>query len=281
MPVQPEVSFRAGCALLRGRVFLPKLRAPRAIVVLNGATGVPARYYDGFAAWLAESRDIACLTYDYRDFGKSARGHARRSSATMTDWGVHDQQAARDFAVSHFPDVPLWIIGHSLGGLCLPFQRNLDQIDRVITVGSGAVHVCDHPWPYQALARVFWSSPILGLAEVLGFLPGRALRLGPDLPLGVYRQWRRWCTRKDFVHSDIGRHLPWPDWRALTAPMKFVAMSDDALVPPAAVWRLMQLYPEAWKTQAVLRPETYGVPKLGHIAVFDPKHRAVWPDIIA
>ena len=141
--------FYSGGQKLQGRCFGTYTR-PRAVAVLHGATGVPQRYYARFARWLAEARNIACLTYDYRDFGSSARGHVKRSSATLADWGVHDQQAARDFVANAFPGTPLWVIGHSLGVFCLPFQHNLDLIDRVITVARGLVHVRDHPWPYQA-----------------------------------------------------------------------------------------------------------------------------------
>lgn len=278
--VQPDVAFKSGSHTLKGRVFHPR-SAPRAVVVLNAATGVPARFYHAFAAWLAETQELACLTYDYRDFGASKRAHPRRSTATMADWGVHDQDAARHFAMRNFPGVPVWVLGHSLGGLCLPFQTDLDKIARVITVGSGAIHVRDHPWPYQALVRLFWSAPVRALAELAGYLPGRALRLGPDVPLGVYRQWRRWCTSPGFYHSDVGHSLPPANWTGLTAPMTFIACSDDVMVPPVAVWRLMQNYPEARKTQHVLRPAAFQLETLGHIDIFAEKNRAAWPAIVA
>lgn len=280
LPRHEEVSFRSGEYVLKGQVFRP-VGIPRAIVVLNGATGVAARFYVPFATWLAEENGLACLIYDYRDFGASARKHPRESRATMADWATHDQQSARDFAMTQFPGVPVWVIGHSLGAMTLPFQQKLERIARVIAVGAGAVHVRDHPWPYQATARVFWSWPIRALSRARGFLPGRALGFGPDLPLGVYLQWRKWCTRRDSLTSDIGTRLPYPDWAGVRCNMKFVAMSDDALVPAAAVWRLMQFYPEAMKQQLVLRPETFDVPELGHINVFAERNRAAWPAILA
>src|SRR5690606_41517993 len=80
---------------------------PVAAVVLSGAVGVAQGYYTDFARWLAEERGIACLTYDYRDFGASATGRLRRSDATMTDWGVSDQMAARAFVEATFPGLPV------------------------------------------------------------------------------------------------------------------------------------------------------------------------------
>lgn len=274
-----EVTFRSGAAPLSGRLFRPA-RPARAIAVLNGATGVPQSFYRHFAHWLAESRGIACLTFDYRDFAASARGPVRASPATMVDWGLHDQQAARDWARQAMPDLPLWVIGHSLGGFMLPFQRGLDAIARVVTVASGPVNVHDHPWPYRAVAAAFWYGPAPVLTRALGYLPGRRLGAGADLPGGVYWQWRRWCTAPGFFSADLGGALPYPDWAGVTAPVKLVAVADDDLVPPAAVWRLSHFYAEAPKRQLVLKPEDFGGRKIGHIGAFRQGNTRIWDAIV-
>lgn len=274
------VQFHSGEYLLKGQLFAPSTNLV-AIVVLNGATGVPARFYDAFARWLAAEKGIACLTYDYRDFAGSMRTPVRRSSVKMSDWGIYDQEAARDFAKSLFPDAPLWVIGHSLGTICLPLQRNLSEIDRVISVASGLVNVRDHPWPYQAVAWMFWFGPVPLITLGAGYMPGKALRIGSDLPSGVYWQWRRWCINRSFYTQEFGKELSFPDWTGLTAETKFVAIADDVMVPLEAVWRLMQCYPAAPKTQMVLRPGDYGLSSVGHINVFSEKNRAAWEGIIA
>lgn len=275
-----EIAFRSGEYILKGQLFHP-VTTPRAVAVVNGATGVPARFYRAFALWLAEEKGLACLIYDYRDFGASADRPLRESDATMADWGVLDQQAARDYAKVKFPGTPLWVIGHSLGGFCLPFQQDLGQIARVITVASGLVHVRDHPWPYQALARFFWFGPVPLFTRLMGYMPGKALRVGTDIPSGVYWQWRRWCTRRDFFSQDFGGDLPFPDWVGVTAPMKFVAISDDDLAPPKTIWKTMRCYPAARKTQITVTPSDAGVEKLGHLNVFTERARAAWDMIVA
>src|SRR5690606_29049703 len=63
---------------------------PVAAVVLSGAVGVAQGYYTDFARWLAEERGIACLTYDYRDFGAWSTVSLRRTKATMTVRGYAD-----------------------------------------------------------------------------------------------------------------------------------------------------------------------------------------------
>ncbi|MEM8774452.1 MAG: alpha/beta fold hydrolase [Pseudomonadota bacterium] len=275
-----EVSFPSGEHTLKGHLFLPS-RDPSTIVILNGATGVKARFYESFAKWLASEKGVACLTYDYRHFGASSLEDIRTSKAIMSDWGVHDQEAARAFVAKTLPGLRVWVIGHSLGAMCLPFQRNLDEIDRVIAVTSGLVHVSDHPWPYQALARAFWYGPFPLATLLMGYMPGKKMRVGEDLPPGVYWQWRKWCTRREFYAGDFGRELPFPDWAGLKAPIKFVAAADDAITPPKTVWRLMQCYPSAPKTQLVLEPEAFGLQNIGHINVFAEKSKAVWEKIVS
>jgi len=250
---------------------------PVLAVVINAATGVRAAYYGPFAEWLSHERNAACLIWDYRDFGASGRPH--HSNAGMTDWGVTDSNAARSWLQGRFPALPLWVVGHSLGGMALPFQSGLDRIARAITVAAGPGHVSEHPWPFQAQARALWY--LLGPASVaaLGYLPGRALGLGHDLPAPVFRQWRRWCIDRRSLMGDPD--LPPPGRPGLTCPVKLVALADDVMIPPQAVWRLGDWMPAATVTRQVITPADYGLPAIGHIGAFAPRNRALWPDLIA
>lgn len=279
-PQHRTARIRSGEKTLIGRLVHPR-GAPKAVAILNGATGVKARFYEPFADWLAAEKGIACLTYDYRDFGASAKDHVRSSSAKMSDWGVHDQQAARDWIARVMPGVPIWVIGHSLGGFMLPFQRDLDKIARVITVASGPVNIRDHPWPYQGLARLFWFGHAPIAAKLVGYLPGKRLGFGPDLPSGVYWQWRKWCTRPGFFADDFGAALSYPDWTGVTCPVKVTAVADDDLVPTKAVWRLMDFYRAAPVSQCVLRPQAFGFDRIGHIDAFATANAACWDTLIA
>ncbi len=274
-----DIEIRSDLTRLRGRVFRPK-GLPKAAIILHGATAVPQRFYQEFARWLT-TLGYGVLTYDYRDFGESLRGDLRDSRATMAQWGVIDQSAAQSELERQFPGTPIWAIGHSLGGLMMPFQPNAARFERIITLGSGPVHLRDHPWPYRALAAAFWFGPAAWLVPVLGKFPGRLLGFGPDLPRGVFRQWRRWCTSNGFFTGDIHRELPPPDLSHITARMKFVAVSDDPQVPPKAVWKGMQYFTEAHKKQLTLKPENFGLEGIGHIRAFAAENAATWPEIIA
>ncbi|KIC34042.1 alpha/beta hydrolase family protein [Leisingera sp. ANG-S5] len=273
------VRFAAGDAVLAGRLYHPAGPA-RAAVVLNGATGVPQGYYRHFARWLAAERQMACLTYDYRDFGASARMHPRRSQATMGDWALADQPAARTEMQRHYAGVPMYVIGHSLGAMLMPLQEGLTDVARMIVVAGGLVHHHDHPWPYRALALAFWFGHVPALVRALGYLPGRAVGFGADLPAGVYWQWRRWCTTPGSYLPETGTTLPQPRWAETGIPVDLFAMADDDVVPPLAVWRLGDAYGDVPQRRIVLDPQQAGVQKIGHLGAFARANAALWPRLL-
>ncbi len=274
-----SVMIKSEGAVLAGRLLTP-LGPARAAVVLHGAAGVPAGYYRAFAEWLATERNCAVLTYDYRDFGASARGSFSKAKSTMVDWGLRDQAAALETLGRLAPDVPRWVIGHSLGGLWLGFHPAMAGVERVITVASGLIHVTDHPVGFGLKARLFWHGPIPFMARRLGYLPGSMLGFGADLPLGVYEDWRRWCLTRGFHLSDVGQRLPGPLPGRVTARMRVVAVSDDPWVPPSAVWRLLAMHPEAFLQQLVLRPGDFRLRRIGHLGAFHRSNAVVWPALV-
>lgn len=130
--VGEAVQIGAEGARLAGR-FYPAQGVARAHLVLHGATGVPQRYYAPFATWAAE-QGVGVLTYDYRDFGESQYRSLRQSDAIFADWAVRDQTAAEAMLAQLAPEGPLWLLGHSLGGLGFPFVRHDPRLERMTTV---------------------------------------------------------------------------------------------------------------------------------------------------
>ena len=266
-------------AVLQGRLFSPPA-APRLAVVIHPATGISQTYYAKFAAWLADSRQAAVLTYDYRDLGASARGPVKASRASMSDWGVHDQSAALDFLCARHPELPVWVVGHSLGGLCVPWHAQARRIERLITVAAGPAHFTRHPLGFLPMVVWFWylGGPLL--TKLYGYLPGKLGGLGTDLPAGVFWQWRRWCTTRRFNRPDWGVAMPEPDLASVTAEMSLIAISDDVMITPDCVRLLAEFYPAARISYQEITPQSIGVDEIGHLRVFSERCRAAWPMLI-
>ncbi len=265
-------------AEILGQFFMPDHK-PFAVVVLSGATGVPQGYYRDFATWLAQERGLACLTYDYRDFGRSRGGPLRQSTADMAAWGVRDAEAARKAARRLAPDTPLWLLGHSLGALLPPAQKNPEEIARVIGVATGFVHWTDHPMPYRLLPMLFWFGVGPMLTRALGYMPGRAIGFGADLPPHVFWQWRKWCTTRGFFAEDL-RTSAIPPWRphALSGPVTLFSVADDEMMPSRCTQALADAYGVA--DHLMLDPAAYGLKGVGHLGAFARRNRALWPGIL-
>lgn len=222
---------------------------------------------------------MACLTYDYRDMGRSSSGPMQQSKADMVDWGVSDQVAARRAMRREVPHTPLWVIGHSLGAMLLPNQPDTEDIARVIAVASGFVHHSDHPWPYRAKASAFWYALGPVPTRLAGYLPGKQLGLGADLPAQVFWQWRRWCTSRAFYAADIGGRLPPARWTARAA-VRLVTFADDTLAPAHCTRRLARAFGRR-AVQVEIDPEQYGLSSVGHSGMFLRRNSALWPHLIA
>lgn len=275
MQAEPEKhEISAEGARLAGTYYPPQ-GAAQANLVLHGATGVPQRFYRHFAHWAA-ARGIGVLTYDYRDFGESQWRPMRQSDATFADWAVRDQVAAQTKLAELAPEGPLWVLGHSLGGLGLPFHGQSERVEKIVTVGAGIGHFMDHPWGYRPKVLAFWF--LLGpvATTLAGYMPGKRLLLGADLPAGVYWQWRRWCTRRDFYDRDIGRSLPLPDYTFSGPEIRICVARDDVVVPPVAVRRYAERLAPSGAEYHCLDPADYGLPGLGHIEVLARENARAW-----
>ncbi len=274
-----DFRFPSGPANLSARLYRPMV-PPETVVVLNSATGVPRDYYQHFARWLARDRGIASLTYDYSGFGHSLNGRMQDVTATMSDWALMDMPAARAEMRRRYPDAQHWTIGHSIGGMLGPIQPDVEQIDRLICVCSGLVTLSDHPWPYRALAALFWYGHVPVLTRALGYLPGKAVGFGQDLPARVYWQWRKWCTNPLNYVPEIGNALPDVSWSDMAGSVDLVTFTDDEMVPPQAVWRLADLFgPNAGRH--LIDPQDHGMPVVGHIGAFARRNSGIWPRLIA
>ena len=87
-------------------------------LVVNGATGFGREFYLKFASYCA-ARGYHTLVYDYRGMGASAPAALDTELARMSDWGLLDMPAALELLAARFAALPLFTLGHSIGGQLL------------------------------------------------------------------------------------------------------------------------------------------------------------------
>jgi predicted alpha/beta hydrolase len=253
---------------------------PTGVVVLAGATGVPQRYYAPFARHLAAA-GFAVVTFDYRGIGGSRPARLRGFKGGMGDWGERDLAGViewvRDSPHGH---LPLYFVGHSVGGQILPLAPNAGRFRAAYLVASQSGH-----WRlWSGLRRVYigtmWHLGVPLVTTVLGHFPAALLGGGEDLPPQVAKDWARWGRHRRYVLS----HRPDTAQRfaAVRMPVRLVSFPDDPIAPPRAVTELATYYANAQVVRREVRPTEIGRDRIGHFGYFRERVGApLWHDAVA
>lgn len=254
--------------------------------MLHPGAGIDQLRYRYFAHFLADA-GVPTLTYDYRGIGASRPGSLRGFDATMEDWAEHDSAAAIGWLRERFPTAEMVGVAHSIGSLLQGGAPNAREQALVVMIGAHTGYYGDYRMPYRLPMAAMWHAFMPALAQVFGYFPGRALRLGEDMPRGVALQWagrRSADLRTGPGETGHERRLRLLDHCAgLGYPVRMVLASDDAFATPASVGRLLAYYPGVRVLERlVVTPEEAGVERLGHFGFFRRRPGAVlWPRLLA
>jgi len=246
--------------------------AVRGYAVIAPAMGVTQRYYAPFAAWLA-THGIHALTFDYRGMGRSRPASLRGFAADLTTWARVDAGAALADVATRAGHLPIYWIGHSLGGQVVPMIPGADRIARLITVAGGSGY-----WRY-ASRSLRWRAPLLWYVivpaslRIAGYFPGRTLRMVSDVPHGAMAQWRRWCLHPDYAPGAEGAAVR-AEYAALRTPILSLSFTDDEYMSAASIASLHAFYSGANRQMVRLAPADIGVASIGHFGFFRERFAA-------
>jgi predicted alpha/beta hydrolase len=254
------------------------LESPRAhgTLAINGATGFRREFYLKFANYCAQ-RGYHALVYDYRGIGASARTPLSGEQARMSDWGRLDMPAALETLAARFPHLPLFTVGHSVGGQligCMPNQARA-RAHLMIATSTGYWRRQRVPFRYQAL--IFWKLYGPWMLRRLGYVPRGVVWTGESLPRGVFLQWRKWCLDPAPFGPQLDEDMRDSQFAAVRAPLLAWGFSDDPIATPAAVEALLVSYRNAGIERRWTAPAEAGVRSIGHHGFFSERHRdSLW-----
>lgn len=260
---------------LAGTRFASAERA-KAVVLLPAAMGVAQDFYAPFAQFLA-GQGFAAITFDYRGMGKSVpprhRASLRGFKADLFDWAERDYNAALHEAKAWHPDVPLLVVGHSLGGQLPGLLPDNHLIDGLITVAAGSGY-----WPHNApqLKRIVWLMWYFAVplsTPLFGYFPGKRLRMVGDLPKGVIHQWAQWCKSPYYVVDAAGNPIR-EGFEKIRVPMLSLSFSDDELMSKRSIDSLLDCYKNAQLERRHIAPHDVGATRVGHFGFFRPQFKA-------
>ena len=251
--------------------------APRAFILICSATALRQQFYWKFAEWMT-TQGYGVLTFDYRGIGASLNGRSvRDSSARKQDWGQLDMPAALDYLVCKFPDLPIHLVGHSVGGQLIGLMPNHERLERIVTVGSSSGYLYNLASGTRLFAAFLLKVYIPISAKLLGYVPTRWIGWGEDLPAQVALQWAAWCTRPGYVLNALGSDVAVDFFDQIKGPILWLTATDDPIATPENIDDMLRLYENASVTRSRINPREYGLERIGHVGFFRARNAKLWP----
>lgn len=278
LPKPVAIACRDGLSL-HGHLWESASRGAAGKVIINPATGVPARFYHRYARFLA-ARGFDVLTYDYRGIGLSRPGRLRGCGYRWRDWGELDFEAAIRF-LDERGEGPLLVVGHSIGGFLPGLAESGARVTRMLTVGAQFAWWGDYARSCRLRLFLKWHLAMPLLTALCGYFPGRRLGWLEDLPADVANEWSFRGPRFERSHPRAEREAVTARMHAFGASILAVTVSDDALGTLAAARRTLRYYAGAERTLVHLSPADCGRDAIGHFNLFHDMHASgFWLDTI-
>lgn len=204
--------------------------SPRAIVVLVHGAGEHSGRYEDVAAALTAS-GIAVYALDHRGHGRS---DGPRALIDRVDRGVADVERLATLAQATHPDVPLFALGHSLGGMLALVWAARHGDGSAGLVLSGALAALPEVPPAltlvgRALSVLAPRMPLIGIdAELISRDPAAVAAYRTDPLVHHGRLPARTAAE---IAGTVSR-LP-ETAAAITIPALIMYGTEDRLCPPA------------------------------------------------
>lgn len=268
--------------VLQGRLYGDATTCKAAMLIVP-AMGVPQKFYADFAAWLAAQGHVV-FTFDYRGIGESRPAAMRRSlrglQADVNTWAEQDTAAALAWLDGRVaPGTPIHWLGHSLGGQIFGMVPNRDRVSRVITVGVGTGYWLHQSAKVRSYVWWLWYVVCPIVMPVFGYFPGKRLRKVGDLPLGVMRQWRRWCLDRDYLVG-VGGEGVRSDYAAVRTPILSLSFTDDEYMSATNTDHMHAFFSNAPREMRRFDPHDVGTGRIGHFGFFRKRFApTLWPQV--
>lgn len=251
--------------------------SPQAKIIIASATGVPQLFYRRFAEYMTQ-HGFQLLSFDYRGIADSAPPTLKNFEMSYLDWGALDLAGA----IKYYADdsIPLFIVGHSYGGQALGLTPNHDKVTAMYCFGTGAGWSGYMPLKEKFKVQVMWNIIFPPMVALYGYLPWSKLKMGADLPLGVYQQWRKWCKHPTYFFADPELKNIKDQYAQVTTKIFAVSALDDDWALPNSRHAFMQHYVHAELKMMNIQAKEYGLKEIGHMGYFRKGAEAIWDEMI-
>lgn len=246
-------------------------------IVIGAATAVPRWFYAKFAEY-AQARGINVVTTDYRGIGESKYGSLKGFEMDYADWSRYDLAAAVEYAAQRGK---VYLVGHSLGGHAIGQLPNPNVLQAAYLCGVGAGWHGWMPRPERYRAWALWNIAGPIATRVYGYQPMSKFGIGEDIPMGVYRDWKRWCANPHYFFDDPKAKAITDKFADVRIPLAAAVSTDDLWAPPASRDAFFKGYRHARVDAIDLDPRSLGVGQIGHMGYYRSQVGVqLWPQIL-
>jgi len=271
MNMVTKEKFSVRCAdgvELKGVLLIPD--SPKAIVQFNGGTATKKEFYLPFLEYLASHNYLCCL-WDYRGSGESAPKNMAECDYTFRDYGMKDMPAIKDYLTERFPDLPLLLFAHSVGGQQVGFMNNHEGYTGMVGFAISTGYLSHMPIGYRLISIFFFHifTPIS--IWLTGYVKAKTFGIMENLPKNVAVEWRDWCMKANYFFDKkfFGKTVPEGSFKRITYPIHVFWTTDDPISNKRSV-------PTFWSNVTSdesisftkLSPNALNVKKIGHFGFF-------------
>lgn len=219
--------------------------------LVQPAMGAKAGYYGRLAEALQAAGFGAVIS--------ELRGHEEsggRPASRGYDFG-YDEMVSEDLAQAvatvreRFPDAPLHLLGHSLGGQlsCLYAAQHPGEVDGLVLIASAAVHWRNYGWRFLPLSQAFGLT-----AKALGHFPGKRVGFASREARTVMADWAHVARTGRFATGSprVDRE---DELAKVDLPVLAISLTGDTFAPRKAVDALADKLAHADLTRRHLTPD--------------------------
>lgn len=201
------------------------------LVICLPAMGVSARNYRQLGEALVEE-NLACGLFELRGMGSSSVRASREHNYGYHEILKLDLPAVIEFVRTKYPENPIYLVGHSIGGQfgLLYMTENQQQIQGFVGVATGLPHYSRWPFP-KNIGLWVGAKLVRIIANIVGYYPGKKLGFAGRESKQIMSDWSY-----SVVHGDyrIGgeKHRIKSVKNLKSAAALIVTIEKDWMAPP-------------------------------------------------
>ncbi len=212
----------------------PVDEGPCPVCIIMPAMGVPASWYAPLAGVLGR-QGLQAVTADLRGHGESSLRASRSVDFGFHEMVIQDLPAVVAATARRFPQAPIYLLGHSLGGQMSVLYTSLfpGRVAGIVLVSSCSVYFRGWTFPTN-LTILFGTQLAWGISRLLGYYPGRRLGFGGREARTMVRDWAHNARTGRYEPANCSCDLEAALARVIT-PVLAISLAGDHLAPFRAI----------------------------------------------